>query len=382
MKTTLSYYITFILLGMVTASLGPTLPGLAEQTQTQLGEISFLFMTRAIGYLVGSFFGGRLYDRLTGHRLMSIALLTMAAGMALVPFIPLVALLAGVLLVVGLGEGLLDVGGNTLIVWHHGEKVGPYMNALHFFFGVGTVLAPLILAQMILIADGITGTYLLIAFLLLPMALWLNRVPSPSIQSGEDEDGARPFDRRLVSLIFVFLALYVGMEVGFGGWIFTYGIEVGLVEELTAAYLTAAFWIAFTTGRLAGIPLAARVRPRWLLSMSLVGALAGLLSMGFWPGSLIVLWGGTLLYGASIATIFPTMLNLAGRRMRITGRLTGIFFLGATTGGIFIPWLIGQGFEGLGPGFLLQFLIGILVLDLVALTAILRIRTPDGLRPD
>ena len=33
---TIGYYAAFVALGMVGASLGPTLPGLAEHTQTQL----------------------------------------------------------------------------------------------------------------------------------------------------------------------------------------------------------------------------------------------------------------------------------------------------------------------------------------------------------
>ena len=46
---TVGYYAAFIALGLVTASLGPTLPGLAENTRSQLGEISFLFTTRSLG---------------------------------------------------------------------------------------------------------------------------------------------------------------------------------------------------------------------------------------------------------------------------------------------------------------------------------------------
>ena len=64
---TASYYAAFVALGLVTASLGPTLPGLAENTGTLLSEISYLFTTRSMGYLIGSFLGGRLYDRIKGH---------------------------------------------------------------------------------------------------------------------------------------------------------------------------------------------------------------------------------------------------------------------------------------------------------------------------
>ena len=55
-------------------SLGPTLPGLAEQTHTALGAISLLFTAHALGYMLGSFLGGRLYDRIPGHPVMAAML--------------------------------------------------------------------------------------------------------------------------------------------------------------------------------------------------------------------------------------------------------------------------------------------------------------------
>jgi len=64
---TLGYYAAFIALGLVSASLGPTLPGLANNTGSQLSHISLLFVARSSGYLAGSLLGGRLYDRITGH---------------------------------------------------------------------------------------------------------------------------------------------------------------------------------------------------------------------------------------------------------------------------------------------------------------------------
>jgi len=59
----------------------------------------------------------------------------MATMMILVPLIPRLPLLAVVWLILGVGSGALDVGGNTLLIWVHGRQVGPYMNGLHFFFG-------------------------------------------------------------------------------------------------------------------------------------------------------------------------------------------------------------------------------------------------------
>ena len=52
--------------------IGPTLPGLAENTNTQLGQISILFSARSVGFLIGALAGGRIYDRLPGHPVLTL----------------------------------------------------------------------------------------------------------------------------------------------------------------------------------------------------------------------------------------------------------------------------------------------------------------------
>ena len=182
MAKTIGYYVAFVALGLVMASLGPTLTGLAEHTRTHLSEISVLFTARALGYLIGSFQGGRLYDRVPGQPVMAAGLLVMAATMALAPAISWLWLLGAVLLVLGAAEGTVDVGGNTLLVWVHGHQVGPFMNGLHFFFGLGAFLAPIIVAQAVLVSGDIAWAYWALALLVLPVSAWLLRLPSPAGQ--------------------------------------------------------------------------------------------------------------------------------------------------------------------------------------------------------
>src|SRR5512136_380031 len=177
------YYAAFIALGLASASLGPTLGGLAQHTHTRLSEISFVFSARALGYLIGSFVGGRAYDRWPGHVVMVGVFVMMAAALALAPVIPLLWLLTAVLLVLGMGEGAVDVGGNTLLMWVHRSEVGPFMNGLHFAWGLGAFLSPIIVAQAVLMSGDITWGYWALAVLMLPVTVGLLRLPSPVAQA-------------------------------------------------------------------------------------------------------------------------------------------------------------------------------------------------------
>ena len=356
---TVGYYAAFFALGLATAALGPTLPSLAEHTQTDLSEISILFIALSLGYLIGSFQSGRLYDRVAGHPLMAAGLIIMALMLSWVPLIPMLWLLAAVLLILGMAEGAVDVGGNTLLVWVHGHGVGPLMNGLHFFFGLGAFLSPVIIAQAVLVSGDIVWAYWTLALLLLPTAAWLLRLSSPrgqatSLDESVDRRSAapprcEPRERLLIALIALLLFLYVGAEASFGGWIFTYALALDVSSEMIAAYLTSAFWGALTVGRLLAIPIATRVRPRWVLFGDLTGCLASVGILILWPNSSTATWVGTIGLGFFMASIFPTALTLAERHMTITGRTTGWFLVGASMGAMILPWLIGQLFESIGP---------------------------------
>ncbi len=263
LASTAGYYAAFVVLGLISASLGPTLPGLAEHTRTNLGEISFLFTTRATGYLLGSLVGGRQYDRMPGHPVVAGGLLVIAIMAFLTPLIPLLWLLAAILLLLGMAEGTLDVGGNTLLVWVHRHKVGPFMNGLHFFFGLGAFLSPIIIAQAVLMSGGITWAYWILAVLALPVMLWVIHLPSPVVakQQAQSTEIDGETNTVLAMMVALFMFLYVGSEVSFGGWIYTYAVTLKLADTIIAAYLTSVFWGALTMGRLAAIPIATRWRP-------------------------------------------------------------------------------------------------------------------------
>lgn len=149
-RWTLSYYWLFICLGLSIGLVGPTLPSLAEQTQTRVGQLGALFLASSFGALLGTLLGGRIFDRVRGHP---------ALGIALYPVIPS----SWILLVVAIGKGVTDgfvnTGANTLLVWTHKEKSSPYMNGLHFCFGLGAFLAPFLAAQLLAIPGGYRWAY-------------------------------------------------------------------------------------------------------------------------------------------------------------------------------------------------------------------------------
>src|SRR5690606_11359509 len=131
LRNTAAYYASFIGLGLVLSVIGPTLPDLAENTSSQFGEVSLIFTFRALGTMLAAPLFGRVFDHRPGHPIIASVLIIMALLLALVPLTNVLWVLVIILFTLGVIETALDVGSNTLLVWVHGEKVGPYMNGLH-----------------------------------------------------------------------------------------------------------------------------------------------------------------------------------------------------------------------------------------------------------
>jgi FHS family Na+ dependent glucose MFS transporter 1 len=350
---------------------------LARNTGSLLSQVSILFAARSLGYLSGSACGGWLYDRIPGHPVMVAGLAAMAGMMGLAPLHSHLAGLAAAFFVLGMAEGALDVGGNTLLVWVHQDKVSPFMSGLHFCFGVGAFLSPLIIAAVTPQDGDISRAYWTLAFLQFPAALWLLRLSSPTAPAVPAAASSDRPNGRSVALIVLFFFLYTGAEIAFGGWLYSYAVSARLGSDTVAAYLTSAFWGALTMGRLLGVPLAIRFPPHTVLLADCIGCLTSLGILLLGSGSLWVTFVGTCGLGLSMASIFPAALSLAQGRMRITGRVTGWFFVGASAGGMVLPWLIGQLFESAGP----RIVMAVLFVDMAAATAVLAILTLRSTRP-
>jgi fucose permease len=68
-----------------------------------------------------------------------------------------------------------------------------------------------------------------------------------------------------------------------------------------------------------------------------------------------------------MASIFPTILMLAGESMRVSGTVTGWFLVGAGGGAMLLPWIIGQAFTAFGPHSMMFILLADLVAELLIL---------------
>ncbi|MCW1967710.1 MAG: MFS transporter [Anaerolineae bacterium] len=376
---TLAYFIAFIVLGLAGALVGPAISTLASNTGVSLSDVSIIFVFGALGRMLGSAIAGGLIGRMRGHIVIVIGFIGMMVLLSLVPLVSSLWLLIVVLFLFGIAECLVDVSTNTLIVWVHGAKVGPYMNGLHLMFGVGSIFSPLLVAQSLQHTAGVNWAFWLAALCILPMLLWVARVPSPAQMgaaghAADATDSHSPADKIPLSFwvaagVFAFLA--VGAELLMIGWTFSFGVQMGLDPTSSAGTLASSFWLLFTFGRLLSIPLALRVKPFTLL-------VGGILIVALGSGLMLInapsmfVWLGVALVGLGVAPLYPTMLTFLGGQVKNVAALTSFLFIVANFGAMVLPWAVGQGFEVAGRWLLPTVQLACQALALLALFVLAR----------
>uniref|UniRef100_H2Y4Q0 Major facilitator superfamily (MFS) profile domain-containing protein n=1 Tax=Ciona savignyi TaxID=51511 RepID=H2Y4Q0_CIOSA len=151
--------LAFLSLGLIMALPGPALPTLAYNIGIEIDAISFIFPSRAVGYLIGSIVSGVLHGKLDTYKMIGFSLMMTAIGFTSAPFFSSVILLAIAMTSMGISMGFLDTGGNVLCLEIWGDESGPFMQALHFSFALGATTAPFLAQPFIMeVVDTNTTT--------------------------------------------------------------------------------------------------------------------------------------------------------------------------------------------------------------------------------
>ncbi|XP_070545229.1 sodium-dependent glucose transporter 1A-like [Ptychodera flava] len=133
------------------------------------------------------------------------------------------------------------------------------------------------------------------------------RRPYPTaLNQTETVKNNRLFRIVILVLMFFFYFAYIGNEIVYSGFIYTFAIrsDLGFTTK-SASYLNSAFWGGFAVVCALGIPSSIFLSAKTMLIIDLSGiCISSILLAAFGDKNKAGLWGATILLGASMATLF------------------------------------------------------------------------------
>jgi len=140
-KPLLAVAALFAVNGLLVGGIGATLPAMRLRLGVDVGGLAAILVSLAAAAVVSMQIGGRLADSHGARNVALPACALLIAGVASLGFAPTLPLAAGAAVLVGLGNGAMDVSMNALGVEVEQARAKPVMSRLHASFSIGNLAA-------------------------------------------------------------------------------------------------------------------------------------------------------------------------------------------------------------------------------------------------
>lgn len=335
-------YLGFIGLGMPDGLLGVAWPSIRDEFGLAHAWLGSVLLASGLGYALASFNAGWLIQRLGVGGLLAASSGLMVLALAGFATSPHWWLFVAWGFAAGAGGGAIDAGLNLYAANQFSAR---HMNWLHACWGIGVMLGPLAVTEVLRQSLSWRWAYVLLGCVLLALAVvflltlraW--HTPESTSEGGTTALGA--LRQPLVLLQILLYFIYTGIETVAGQWSYSLFTEGRGMDPVTAGYWVAGYWAALTAGRF-GFGLAVeRLDPDRLLRLAMMGALLGAVLVALGRGWLA--GGGLVLLGMMLAPVFPILMSRTPARLgnHLAVHAVGFQVTAAMIGAVVIPTVTG-----------------------------------------
>jgi len=306
----------FAVNGMLLGGNGGALPSLREKLEITDTRIAVLLFCGGVAGILSMQVGGRLADAIGARTVALAALPVLIASAVLVALAPTFAVALVGLVLLGLGNGAMDVGMNAIGVQVEAARRKPVMSSFHAFFSLGSFVGAgtvLLLAKVLGITGGriVTPLMLSLAAVAALVLLVLLRITPQTAVVPHTVDGVRARIPRAAWVLGA-MALAFGLSEGTAvDWSALHVTDVAHVDPTTGSLGLVAVTAFMVVIRLLGDRLVTRFGRRAVVRFGGICAALGYLAVTLVDGlPLLVL--GWCLVGFGVGMIAPQVYAVAG----------------------------------------------------------------------
>jgi fucose permease len=344
--------------GVVLSILGPTVPAIAARLGVPEAALGVVFTASFLSATVTTAGTGALLDRVGARVLIPGGLLAMLLGLVGEGTAGALALVLLAAVLAGAGTGVINVAVNAAAARLYPARRDAVLTWLNVCFGIGAFLTPLAAGLSLTRLGGYAPAYLagavLLALPVLPLFLGLPAASAETVRPSPSTAAAVTLLRdRNLRLLMLLGGLYLGAEIGFGGWVVSIVAAMAHRAAAQAAPAASAFWLCLALGGAPTAYLLHRGIPaRRLIVLGALVATAGVVLLLALGQSAPLAIACCALIGLAFAPILPLTTAQAVGRGVASGsdgaRIAAVFTAGQL-GAATLPALQGA-LLGIGTG--------------------------------
>ncbi|MDJ0783316.1 MAG: MFS transporter [Desulfosarcinaceae bacterium] len=352
---TAAAFMSLALNGMTFAFVGTSLPALREFMSINVELAGNLMATFQAGFTLFTLTGGLMSDLMRRERVLLLGSLLMTGGTLLLGHWTAFSINLILFFSLGMGAGLVLSGSNALLVGLYPAHKGLILNVHHVFFGLGSLIGPLLMGWLLPLGIWTLGYRGLGAASVL-LAVIFCLVNTSRVIIAKKRDFGSQVGGLLTSPLYLVLAgvsaLAVGVQLALTLLAVLFLTEAKALSIGAASLALSIFFVLLVLGRLICGRLSlllgnARITLVLLMGQALTLFLA-------WRSMGMVSFLFIVLSGLGFSAIYPSLLALTSLLFRsVEGSALGILSTLAGLGSILILWLNGIVAErtSVGTGF-------------------------------
>ncbi len=316
-------FLCFMIIGIPFSILGVVWPGMRIDLAQPLEALATVQLVIILGSIFASFFSATLIRKVGTGKLIVICCLAIGFGMLGVSFAPSILWVYLFVLPLGLGTGVVEAAMNLFVAENYKPK---YMNWMHSFWGVGSVLAPLRITQ--LLANGNSwragaksvGTIVLFVALLALFSLPLWKKSEKRLKANRETENkslhTKPWRIKGVKSSLLLFFFYVGAEFCIITWLVSFLTEYKSFTLIFAGVAQSVLFAGITAGRITAGIVVGKLGNRFLICSGMIAAIAGTAILLIASNNILSICGVALI-GLGYAPIYPCMMHESA--IRFTG---------------------------------------------------------------
>jgi MFS family permease len=308
--------VLFAVNGMLIGGNGGALPSLRDKLAIDDTHIAVLLFCAGVAGILSMQVGGRLADAVGARTVSLCALPVLIAAAVTIALAPSFGVAVVGLVLLGLGNGAMDVGMNALGVQVEAARRRPVMSTFHAWFSIGGFVgagAVLLLARVLGIEGGdvVTPLMLGLAAIAVVVLVVLVRITPQSAVVAHTVDGVKAKIPR-AAWVLGLMALAFGLSEGTAvDWSAIHVTDVARVDPTTGALGLIAVNAFMVVIRLLGDRLVGRFGRRAVVRFGGACAALGYLAVTL-VDTLPLLVAGWCLVGFGVGMIAPQVYAVAG----------------------------------------------------------------------